>query len=107
MLSNWMENHPDAFWRTVAQAEIARRRNDLSGAYQQLKRAREIASTDVRSIAENLAGALLLNLQLLNEAEREGRFVSGAFALRGPTRWVRNYRGESMIRFVPRRARRG
>jgi tetratricopeptide (TPR) repeat protein len=69
-LNDRIADHPDPFVREIARVERASLQNDSSSAYQYAKQAREIASPDLRSIAEDHMGAILLNLGLLDEAQR-------------------------------------
>jgi len=69
-LGHIVANHPDPFIRQIARSDLARLQNDRSSAYEYLRKAREIALPDVRSIAENRMGSLLLDLRMFDQAER-------------------------------------
>jgi TolB-like protein len=69
-LNDRIANHPDPFIREIARAQLAYLQGERAKAYQFAKKAREIALPDVRSIAEDHMGAILLELQLLDQAER-------------------------------------
>jgi TolB-like protein len=69
-LGSTIANHPDPFIRQIARSDLAGLQNDRSGAYEHAKKAREIALPDVRSIAEDRMGMLLLKLGMFDEAEQ-------------------------------------
>lgn len=65
-----IDNHPDPFISQMARVELAELQNDRSSAYEYAKKAREIALPDVRPVAEAQMGGNLLQLRLLDQAER-------------------------------------
>lgn len=69
-LKDRISNHPDPFVREMAQSALAGMNNDRSAVYAHAKKARDIASPDMRPIAEGVMGSTLLELQSLKEAEQ-------------------------------------
>ena len=67
---NRIANDPDPFMREMARSGLATLRFDLSGAYEDAKAAVPIAQPDLKDIAEARMGAVLLQLGLLDAAER-------------------------------------
>jgi TolB-like protein/Tfp pilus assembly protein PilF len=69
-LKERIANHPDPFIAQIARVQLADLQNDPSSAYAYAKKAREIALPDSRPIAEARMASILLQLGLLDEAER-------------------------------------
>jgi TolB-like protein len=67
---NWITDHPDPFVRELARGGLAGMKNDLSANYLYAKKAREIASPDAKPIAEGVMGSILMQLRLLDQADR-------------------------------------
>ena len=70
VLENGVANNPDPFMRDIARSQLAALRYDLSEAYQQAKAALAIAQPDLRNVADEQMGSVLLQLGLLDDAER-------------------------------------
>ena len=69
-LDNSIANNPDPFMREMARSLLAALRYDLAGAYGDAKSALGIAQPDVKQVAEGSMASVLLQLGLLDDAER-------------------------------------
>jgi TolB-like protein len=63
-------DHPVAYIREEARAQAARLQNDWSAAYQHAKAARAIAPPDMKAYDESRMASALLQLRLLDQAEK-------------------------------------
>ena len=69
-VKNRIENHPDAYNRERARADLAHIQNDWSGFYLSLKKARDVGRPDMRPYAQEGMGFILQRLGLIEEARR-------------------------------------
>jgi adenylate cyclase len=70
VLDNRIANSPDPFMREIARAQLAHLHFDLARDYEYSKAARDVAPADLKDVAEGRMGAVLLQLDLLDAAER-------------------------------------
>lgn len=69
-LKNWIQNHPDPSKRLAGLQWLADVRNDWSGLYKLLKKARDLSPADRRQSKDQGMGLILLRVGLVDQARR-------------------------------------